>query len=158
MFATQIVLDPTSPQVWAGNRIRDRALLRDDADVFCAIDKNLVPRQPPVAFVETRAKVVEEFLQLGDKAFWKIADLSADAGVGRGEPGAGQKLEKVVEFFALRERLQKNRNRAERFYTEGTAPAPQTLHRDRVVHIIRERHKITEPVGIRHELVVLHVL
>ena len=41
MFAAQIVFDSAAAQVWAGNRIRDRALLRDDADVFCAIDKNL---------------------------------------------------------------------------------------------------------------------
>src|SRR6478609_1640759 len=113
MFAAQIVFDSGSPQVRTGNRIRERALLRDDADIFCAIDKNLVPGQQPVAFVETRAKVVEEFFELGDKAFWKIADLSAYAGVGCGEPGTGQKLEKVIQFFALGERVEKHRHRAQ---------------------------------------------
>src|SRR5262249_5297274 len=87
--------------------------LRDDANIFCAIDKNLVPGQQPVAFVEARAKVVEEFFELRDKAFWKIADLSAHAGVGRGEPGAGQEFEQVVEFFAFCERVEKNRHGAE---------------------------------------------
>src|SRR5206468_9774013 len=81
MFAAQIVFDSASPQVWSGNRVRDRALLRDDADVFCAIDKNLVPGQQAIAFVETGTKVVEEPFELGDKAFWKIADLSSHTGV-----------------------------------------------------------------------------
>src|SRR5262249_8364625 len=108
MFAAQIVFDSTSPQVWPRNRIRDRALFRDHADVFCAIDKNLVPGQQPVAFIETRAKLVEEFIKLGDKAFRKIADLSSYASVGGGEPGACQKLKKVIEFFSLRERVEKN--------------------------------------------------
>src|SRR4029077_16893604 len=99
MFTAQIVFDSTSPQIWPGNRIRDRALFRDDSDVFCAIDKNLVSGQQPVALVKTRGKVVEEFFELGDKAFRKIADLSADACVGCGEPGARQKLKKVVELF-----------------------------------------------------------
>src|SRR4029077_2946645 len=103
MFPAQIVLDSTSPQVRSGNRIRDRALLRDDADVFCAIDKNLVPGQQPVAFVETRTKVVEKFFELGDKAFRKIADLSTHTGVGGGEPGARQEFEQVIELFALGE-------------------------------------------------------
>ena len=89
MFPAQIVFDSTPPQVWPGNRVRDRAFLRDDADAFCAIHKNLVPGQQPVAFVETRAKVVEEFFELRDKRRRKIADLSAHPGVGCGEPGAG---------------------------------------------------------------------
>src|SRR5438034_6975198 len=113
MFAAQIVFDSASPQVWPGNRIRDRALLRDDADVFCAIDENLVSGQQPVAFIETRTKVAEEFFEFRDKAFRKIADLSAHSGVGRGEPGAGQELKQIVEFFPLCEGVEKNRHRAE---------------------------------------------
>src|SRR5262249_61766028 len=43
MFAAQIVFDSTAPQGWARNGMCDRALFGDDADVFCAIDINLVP-------------------------------------------------------------------------------------------------------------------
>ena len=180
--APQIVFDSASSQVWTGNRVRDRALLRNDADVFCAIDKNLVPRQQPVAFVETRSKVVEKFFELGDKAFWEIADLSAHARVGCGEPGARQKLEQVIQFFTLSERVEKDRhsaeierhraqpeemrgnarcfaaNRADGFSARRNVPIHQFFHRERVRHIIRQRREIIEPVGIRHELIVLHVL
>ena len=127
-------------------------------------------------------KVVEEFFELRDKAFRKIADLSAHAGVGGGEPRAGQKLEKVIEFFALGEGVEENGHRAEierhraepeemrgnarrfaanhanRFSARRNFPAHQFFNRERVGHIIRERREIIEPVGIRHELVVLHVL
>ena len=40
----------------------------------------------------------------------------------------------------------------------GMSHAHQFFNRERVGHIIRERREIIEPVGIRHELVVLHVL
>ena len=82
MFAAQIVLDSAAAQVRTGQRVRDRLLLRNDADVFCAIDKDLVSSQQPVAFVETRAEFVEEFFELRDKALRKIADLPAYSRVG----------------------------------------------------------------------------
>src|SRR5215475_3632090 len=113
MFTAQIVFDSTSSQVWPGNRICYGALLGDDTNVFCAIDKNSVPGQQPVAFVETRTKVVEEFVELWDKAFCKIADLSADSRVRGGKPCAGQDFEEVIKFFALGERVEKDRHRTE---------------------------------------------
>src|SRR4029078_611114 len=161
MFTPQIMLDSTSSQIWPGNRIRDRALLGDDADVFCAIDKNFVPGQQPVAFVETRTKVVEKFVELWDKAFWKIADLSAYSRVRGGKPCAGQEFEKVIKFFTLSERVEKDRhrteierhraqpkqvrgntrcfaaNRADRFPARRNVPAHQFLNRGRVGPIIR---------------------
>src|SRR5215510_6073726 len=85
MFTAQIMFDSAPPQVWPRNRICDRALLGDDADVCCAIDKNLVSGQQPVAFVETRTKVVEEFFELWDKRLRKIPDLPTNSGVGCGK-------------------------------------------------------------------------
>src|SRR5262249_17754582 len=108
MFAAQIVFDSTSAQVWPGNRVRDRALFRDDADVFCAIDKNLVPGQQPVAFIETRSKVIEELFELRDKGFRKVADLPTHSRVRRGESRASQEFEQIVKFFALGERVEEN--------------------------------------------------
>src|SRR5262245_42968415 len=97
MFAAQIVFDSTSSQVWSRDRVRDRALLGDDADVFCAIDENLVPGQQSVAFVETRTKVVEEFFELRNKTFWKIANLPTNARIRSGKPCARQKFEEIIK-------------------------------------------------------------
>src|SRR4029077_20282486 len=49
MLAPQIVIDPATPQVRAGESVRNRALLRYHTDVFGSIDKNLVTGQYPVA-------------------------------------------------------------------------------------------------------------
>ena len=119
---------------------------------------------------------------MGDKAFRKIADLSAYAGVGCGEPGARQEFEQVIKLFALGERVKEDRhraeierhraepeemrgnarcfaaNRADRFSARRNFPAHQFFDRERVGHIIREWREIIEPIGIRHELIVLHVL
>ena len=45
MFAAQIVLDAAAAQIRAGERVGDRALLRDDADVAGAIDEDAIARQ-----------------------------------------------------------------------------------------------------------------
>src|SRR5262249_48192875 len=49
-------------------------------------------------------------------------------------------------------------NRADRFSARWNVPAHQFFHCERVGYIVRERREIIEPVGVRHELVVLHVL
>src|SRR5262245_63451691 len=101
MFTAQIVFDSTSSQVWPGNRIRYGALLGDDANIFCPIDKNFISGQQPVAFVETRTKVVEKFVELWDKAFWKIADLSAQSRLVGGELCYGSEVLEFIKLFAL---------------------------------------------------------
>src|SRR5215470_7210324 len=161
MFTAQIVFDSTSSQVWSRNRIRDCALLGNHSDVFCAIDKNLVPGQQPVAFVETRTKVVEKFIELWDKAFWKIADLPANSRVRGRKPRASQKFEEVIKLFTLSERVEKDRhrteierhradskevrgntrcfaaNRADCFAARRNVPTHQFLNGERIGHIIR---------------------
>ena len=51
--------------------------------------------------------------ELRDEAFRQIANLAADARVGSGETRAGQQLEKIIEFLALGEGVEKHRHRAE---------------------------------------------
>ena len=116
------------------------------------------------------------------KAFRQIADLSAHARIGSREPRAGQELEKIVKFFALGERVEKNRHRAEierhraqaeqmrgdprRFaadHANGFAarrqfPSPSISPPPARKHVVRQRREIIQPVRVRHELVVLHVL
>src|SRR5438132_2741519 len=182
MFATQIDFKSASAQVRAGHGIDNRAILRDDANVFGTIDKNLVSGKQSVAFIETRTEVIEEFFQLRDEVLGQIADLPAYACVGSGKTRAGEQLEKVIKFFALGERVEEDRHRAEierhrakthqvrrntrrftanganRFSTRRDFPGHQFFHRQRVSHVVRKWCEIIEPVGVRHELVVLHVL
>ena len=49
MFAPQIVLDAAAAQVRTGKRVSDRAILRDHADVFRAIDEDAIARQQLIA-------------------------------------------------------------------------------------------------------------
>src|SRR5205823_2058440 len=113
MFAPQIMFDPASAQIRPGERISNRALLRDYADVFGSIDKNLVARQQSVALVQTRLEIVEEFLQLRDETLGQIADLSAHARIGCGKTRAGKELEKIIEFLALSECVEEDCHCAE---------------------------------------------
>ena len=116
------------------------------------------------------------------KRLRQIADLAADAGVGSGEARAGEELEKIVEFFALGEGVEEHRHRAEierhraepeqvrgdarrlaaddadGFAARRQFPAHQFLDGERVGDVVRQRREIIEPVRVRHELVVLHVL
>ena len=111
MFPPQIVFDPASAQVWAGEGISNRALLRDDANVPGAIHENFVPGQQPVALVQARLEIVEEFFQLWNELLRQITDLPAHARVGSGKSRAGEQLEKIIKFFALGERVKENRHR-----------------------------------------------
>ena len=52
VLTPQIVFDPAAAQVWPGKGIGNRAVLRNDADVPCSIDKNAITRKQFIAFVE----------------------------------------------------------------------------------------------------------
>src|SRR5256714_15045749 len=89
MFATQIVVDATSPQVRTRERVSDRAITRDHADVPRAIDEDTVTRQQFVDFVELRNEIVEKFLKRGNERLRQITDLAADSRVRGGKSRAG---------------------------------------------------------------------
>src|SRR6202040_1412065 len=108
MLAAKIVLDAAAAQIGARKRVSDRALARDHADVAGPVHEDAVSRQELVDFVQLRNEIVEEFFQLRDETGREIANLPADARIGSGEARASEKLEKVVEFFALRERVKKD--------------------------------------------------
>src|SRR5437870_3798589 len=160
MFASQIVFDSAATQVRAGEGVRSRALLRDDADVSGSIDKNSVACKQLIAFIETWAEGIEEFFKLGNEILREIADLPAHACVGGGETRAGQQLEKVIKFFALGKRVEEDRhcteieshrpeteqvrgdargfaaNGADCFSTRWNFPAHQFFYSERVSNII----------------------
>src|SRR2546421_12894721 len=101
MFAPQIVFDAAAAQNRTGKRVGDRALLGDDAEVFCSIDKDAIPREQLVHLVQRRAELIEKIAQHRDEFLREIANLSADSGVGSGEARATEQLAQVVNFFAL---------------------------------------------------------
>ena len=49
-------------------------------------------------------------------------------------------------------------NNANGLAARGNIPAHQFLHGQRVSDVVRQRREVIQPIGVRHELVVLHVL
>ena len=58
------MLDAAAAQVRTGKRVSDRAILRNHADVFRAIDKDAIARQQLVDLIELRNEIIEKFLEL----------------------------------------------------------------------------------------------
>ena len=114
----------------------------------------------------------------------QVARQSADARVGGGEARPGQGFDQIVNLLPFGEGEQENRQRAD-IHGEGTqtqqvggnagqlaADHPDILatrrerlvnphqffHRQRVGHVVGQRGQIIQPVGVRNELGVGHVL
>src|SRR5713101_4371181 len=105
------MLDAAAAQDWTRKRVGDGAIFCDYGDVSCAIDKNAVSGQEAINFIKLRNEIVEKFLELRDEILRQIANLAADARVRRSEARAGEKFEKVVEFFALGEGVKEHGHR-----------------------------------------------
>ena len=69
MFAPQIVLDAAAAQIRAGKRVGDRAIFRDHADVFRAIDEDAIAREQFVDLIELRNEIIEKLFELRDESF-----------------------------------------------------------------------------------------
>ena len=107
------MIDPAAPEIRPRERVGDRALARDHADVARPINEDAVAGEKPVDLVELRDEIVQKFLQLRDECFRQIPNLTADARVGSGEARSGQEFEQIIEFLAFGEGVEKNRHRAE---------------------------------------------
>ena len=182
MFAAKIMLDAAGAQVWSGKRVSDRAIPRNHADLPRSIDENAISGEEFVDLIELRNETVEKLFELRDETFRQIADLTAHAGIGCGESRAGQEFEEIIKFLALGEGVEKHRHgaeierhRAEPQKVRGDArrlaaddpngfaarrqfPAHQLLNGEGVSDVVCQRRQVIEPVRVRHELVVLHVL
>ena len=113
MFAPQIVIDSASAQIRAGERIGDRTISLDHANVFRSIDKDAVPGEQLVDLVQLRDEFIQKFIETRNKSFRQITNLSADAGVGRSKAGTSEKFEEIVKLFALGKGVKENGHRAE---------------------------------------------
>src|SRR5437867_7269923 len=110
MFAPQIVFDAAGAQNWTRERVSYRAFLRHNADVFRSIDKDAVARQQFVHLVQSGAELIEKFVQHWLEFLRQITDLSANARVRSCEARATEQFAEIVNLFALREGIEKNRH------------------------------------------------
>jgi len=94
------VVDPASAQVGAGRGVRNRAHLRYHTDVLGPIRQNFVSSQQPVALVQARPEIVEEFFNCGMKPSGR-SRICPPTRVYDCEAGAGEQLEQIIKFFAL---------------------------------------------------------
>src|ERR1051325_8437006 len=101
MLSAQVVINSAAAQVWSGQGIGDGAIFRNHRNVFCSIDKNLVPGQQFVAFVEAGSEIIEKLRQLRNEILRQIANLSAHTRVRGGKTRAGQQFEQIIKLFSL---------------------------------------------------------
>ncbi len=144
--------------------------------------KILFPGQQLVELVDLALELLDEALALVGPAGRQVADLAADAGVAGGEARAGQRLDQVVDFFALGEDVEEDGHRAgvhgQRAHAEQVrrdagqlaaddaddlaarrdGPAHELFDRERVGDVVGQRREVIEPVRVGDELVVGHVL
>ena len=184
MRLAQVVLDVAAAQVRACQAKIYRFLPTDHADVLCSIDKNLVASQQLVRLANGRADFLGELGQFVRPTRRQITRQPANARVCRREPRPGQSLNQVVYFFALGERVQEHRQRSNvhrkrpeakqmrrdagqlaanhpdvlAAFRQLVVNAKQLLHRQRVGNVVGQRRKVIEPISVRSELVIRHVL
>src|SRR5205085_8100837 len=60
MFSSQVVVDAATAEVWARQRICNRAILGNHSDVFRPVDKDPNAGEQLVDFVQLSAEVVEK--------------------------------------------------------------------------------------------------
>ena len=113
VFLAKVVVHPAAPEVRAREAKGDGVLLRNHADFLATIDENAVASDEVVHILEGLREGLEEILEHGDERRGQVAGLAAHAGVARGETGAGELLDQVVDFLALGEGVEKHGGRAE---------------------------------------------
>ena len=123
----KVVLHAAPAQIRASQAEIDRLLPADHADVAGAIHKNLVPCEQLVRLADGHADFLGELGQFLRPAIRQITRQPADARVGRRETRAGQRLNQVVDFFALGKRVQEHRHRAD---IHGKRPDAEKMRRD----------------------------
>ena len=171
-----------SAEVRAGEAVGEGHLLRDGGDAFGALEEDAVAGEELVDLVDRAFDAVAEGRDLGEPAVRDVARHAADAGVARGEAGAGEFFEERVELLALVEGVHEHRPRAgihrvdadaeevgrdaghlagehaDRFAAGGQLEAGEFLDGDRVGDVVGERGEVVQAVRVRDELVIRHVL
>ena len=184
MGLAQIVFDPAAAQVWSAQAVIDRHVLRDHADVLRSVHEDAVAREQFFRLVEIDHDFVQKPAALVHPAGRQVAGQAADAGVGGGEPRAGQCFDEAINLFPLGEREEKHgqganvhgksaqaqqmRRDAGQFAADDPdelaarrqllVDAKEFFDRQRISDIVGQRRQVIEPVRVRDELAVGHVL
>ena len=178
----QVMIHARAAQVRTGQTVSDGVLPLDDPDILGAIQPDRIAGEKFVHFIEAGQQIVDESAHLLIETGRQVARHSADARVRRGETGAGQLLGQIVNHLAVfegvekdghgpdvhgispdTEKVRRNARQLTADHADGLAarrqfPAHQFFHRQCVGHVVGQRREVIQPVRVRHELVVLHVL
>ena len=182
MGLADIVFNAGSAEHRSGQAVGDGILLGDDADVLGAVDEDRVAGEQVGDLVEGDREAVQEGTEHCGELLGQVADLSADAGVARGESGPGQELAEVVDLLALSEGVEEDGDRpdvhgagpeteevgrdaghlaaddADRLASGREFPTHQFFDSQGVGDVVGEGGEVVESVRVGDELVVLHVL
>ena len=109
----EVASDTGGAQVRAGHAPGDGRFAADHTDIDHAVEEDFVFIEQLADFFDGDGALVEEGADGGIEASGHVAQLAADAGVGRGEASARELLAEVIDLFALGEGVEENRHRAD---------------------------------------------
>ena len=182
VVTAKVTIDSRSTKVWPSHAVADGVIGINRPDVAHALKVNFVLIEKGRDFLNRGRTLDEELPNFILKPLWDITNLTTHTSIGSGEARAGELLTEIVNFFPLGEGVEKNGHRAHvhgaNTDTEkvgrktgkltaqhakcltawGKFPAHQLFHSTSVSHIVRERGEVVQSIGVRHELVVVHVL
>ena len=121
MFAAEVMLYSRTAQVRTGKRVGNRVLLRNHPDVLAAIDKDSIPGQELVHFLDDRLESSEELAQLWYEGLGQITRLAPHPRIVGREPSSTQQFDQVVNLLPLIKRVEENGRCAK---IHGHAPIP----------------------------------
>ena len=109
---SQVTRDATRPSHRSAATSIDGFFLGEHANIFGSIDEDTVAIQQPLHVFDRFGKVAQEVADLFNHKRSHILRYAADASVAVRESRAAERLEDVVDAFALIERVKKERERA----------------------------------------------
>ncbi len=104
----QIKSHAATSQIRTSDAVRKCVFLRNHANVDGAIEEDFIARQQTKRLFEDRQKLIAERVHPIDPTVRHIASDTTDAGVTGCKARTGQFFKKFVQFFALRERIEKH--------------------------------------------------
>src|SRR3954463_10138198 len=127
MRFAQVVIDAATTKIRASHPVINRDLFRQYTDIAGTINEDAVAGQQLLRFVEVDDHILEKLSTLVDPAGRQIARKTTDARVSCSETGARERLDQIINLFALREGVHEHRQRA---HIHGERAKPQKMRRN----------------------------
>lgn len=177
----EVARNARGAEVRASDAPVDGVFGRNHADVGHAVDEDFVGIEELGDFVDGGGAFIEEGAHGLLEAGWHVAELTADAGERSGETCAGELFAEVVDFLAFGEGVEEDghgadvhgananaehvRGNSREFAAEdaeglsarGKLPAHEFFDGASVGDVVGEGCEVVQSVGVRDELVVVHV-